>query len=262
METESPQNMMGWMPLRGLRTGRYKFITGAEEELYDIESDPGELNNIVSTEPEVARRMRLEMETMEAGLDPGGKNPRNDYSPDANMRRNLKSLGYIDQKVTRRPSAKTPAQRRWLLSMFQMLEKYQMENNCPKVIEHGMKAMDLDPTNPRFMEIVAGCLHVMEKREEAAAVYERLLEQEPRLLVSWTDLAFVYSGLGKYEEGREAVKKALKLDPNFHFAYSVLGYIEEKDGNIELAATNYRRALELNPNNKLALHKLGKILKK
>ncbi len=178
------------------------------------------------------------------------------------MRRNLKSLGYIDQKVTRRPSAKTPAQRRWLLSMFQMLEKYHMENDCPKVIEHGMKAMDLDPTNPRFMEIVAGCLHTINKREEAAALYKRLLEQEPRLLAPWTDLAILYSDLGRYEEGREAVKKALELDPNFHHAYSVLGLIEEEDGNIELAATNYRRALELNPNNKLALHKLGKKLKK
>jgi arylsulfatase A-like enzyme len=40
-------------PTLGLRTGRYKYIVGpAGEELYDLETDPGELENLLAGAPD------------------------------------------------------------------------------------------------------------------------------------------------------------------------------------------------------------------
>ena len=74
------------------RTGRYKLImkAGEESELYDLESDPGELRDIAGDRGDLVRayeekvRSALSASAPEAGtLD------------DAGTREKLKSLGYI-----------------------------------------------------------------------------------------------------------------------------------------------------------------------
>ena len=52
----------GWSDLRALRDGRWKYILAPRPELYDLDSDPGELQNLVDSEPaarpRAARRSR------------------------------------------------------------------------------------------------------------------------------------------------------------------------------------------------------------
>ncbi|MDO8682586.1 MAG: DUF4976 domain-containing protein [Armatimonadota bacterium] len=64
--TEECTRIMNW----GLRTDRYKFILarnrgyrkGPMRELYDLESDPDEMNNIAEARPDVAKEMEHTLE--------------------------------------------------------------------------------------------------------------------------------------------------------------------------------------------------------
>ena len=48
--------LLGWSPLRAVRTSRWKFIEAPRPELYDLESDPGELHNRVDDRAGARRR--------------------------------------------------------------------------------------------------------------------------------------------------------------------------------------------------------------
>ena len=45
-ETFYPFSSFGWSPLRSLETGRYHYIDAPDTELYDLNADPEEKNNL------------------------------------------------------------------------------------------------------------------------------------------------------------------------------------------------------------------------
>lgn len=51
----------GWSPLHGVRRGRYKLIEGARPELYDVELDPREMDNLAPKEPRLVSDLGAEL---------------------------------------------------------------------------------------------------------------------------------------------------------------------------------------------------------
>ena len=45
-ESDDAWQAYGWSPLRSLRSGRFKFIEAPRRELYDLERDPFEQQNL------------------------------------------------------------------------------------------------------------------------------------------------------------------------------------------------------------------------
>jgi len=83
--------------LRAVRTPRYKYIWASDgrDELYDLEADPGETRNLVSTEPETAAAMRawLAEWVHSAGAVAPGRGL--ELELDTVTRRRLEELGYL-----------------------------------------------------------------------------------------------------------------------------------------------------------------------
>ena len=71
-ETDYPLRF-GWAPLKSVRRDGQKFIEAPRPELYDLRSDPGELNNIyAATNPDVtkSRALLAELRTAAASFNP------------------------------------------------------------------------------------------------------------------------------------------------------------------------------------------------
>jgi arylsulfatase A-like enzyme len=89
--------------LVGLRTARYKFVRGLfnaklTEELYDMEQDPAECENMVSKLPDVAAAMQARLEAvMQAAPEPVLETEPT-YSPEemAQIHQRLRDLGYTE----------------------------------------------------------------------------------------------------------------------------------------------------------------------
>jgi tetratricopeptide (TPR) repeat protein len=85
--------IFGTTPLRSLRDGRWKYIHKSHPELYDLESDPLELENLASARADVAKQMRDQLQALLA--------ERATPPPDASVtvstttQRELAALGYL-----------------------------------------------------------------------------------------------------------------------------------------------------------------------
>jgi len=61
-ETLYPRLALGWSELRSLVDGRWHFIRGVRDELYDLAQDPGETRDVAARETAVAARLGAAME--------------------------------------------------------------------------------------------------------------------------------------------------------------------------------------------------------
>ena len=80
-----------------IRTEPYKYIwkSNAEHELYNLVKDPGELVNLVTVEPEVARRMEQQLENWKRSFTSGPIETSEAEYDDVILDR-LRDLGYVD----------------------------------------------------------------------------------------------------------------------------------------------------------------------
>ena len=64
-ESVYPRDTFGWAALRSARVVSLKYIEAPREELYDLEKDPGERVNLVTSQPAQARALKLRLESLE-----------------------------------------------------------------------------------------------------------------------------------------------------------------------------------------------------
>jgi arylsulfatase A-like enzyme/Flp pilus assembly protein TadD len=57
-ESLVPLLHFGWSDLRSIRRGKWKYIQAPRPELYDLESDPMEIQNLADSQPELVKGMR------------------------------------------------------------------------------------------------------------------------------------------------------------------------------------------------------------
>ena len=85
---------------RALRRGRWKLIVDAEggEQLFDLESDPGETRNLLDEAPDRARALRTELGRLvaENRILLERAPPIEDLEMDAEVREQLEALGYLE----------------------------------------------------------------------------------------------------------------------------------------------------------------------
>ena len=213
----------GMAPLFGVRTGGKKLIRAPRPELYALDSDPRELDNLFTAQSRDAaqldRRLTDLLTTSTRKALPATANPM-----DRETEEMLAALGYLA------PQSERTAQR-------------------------GIDPKDGLPLHNLLEDARHFCQQ--EKWNEARAKLEELLRLSPENSSAEATLAMVFTRLLDLESARDHYLRSLALFPQQSRIYVALGRLDLVEGLLEAAEKNFHRALEQTPGFVEAISYLG-----
>lgn len=262
-EADTAFDAYGWAPQQSIATDAWKYIRTPREELYDLRTDPHELNNLAASQPETLAELQRLLADMTAGMiePPHANVPLTDLD-----RRKLESLGYATGgKGDFVPSGEP------LPDVKDMIGYYNTELDARELLEAGKLAeaesvlRGVIQAAPEFMTARTTLGRVLQKQkrlEEAIAVYEDALRVKPNNAEAHFDLANVLAGRGQLDAAIEHYSAALETDRLNHMAHLNLAGIYAFRGETELAREHYEAGLEEFPDSSSGQFTYGVFLAK
>lgn len=106
-----------------------------------------------------------------------------------------------------------------------------------KIIDESLARNPKDP-QMRFRRGVA--LSMLDRKNEALAVFQKLVEDHPDMPAPYNNMAVIHGAQGDYDKARQSLEKAIRTNPAYATAYQNLG-----DVYAQLASQAYNKALQL-----------------
>jgi choline-sulfatase len=254
-ESTYARNHFGCAVLRSVRVGRYKFIEAPKPELYDLASDPRELQNLYERERPRAKELGERIMAIRA-TSPVSRSSKPPTPETVNA---LRSLGYlsgstsssrVESRVDTKDRAGDFEQYLGALALASggklaesdaMLEK--LRDKLPQVVDI---PISLGLNQQRLGEFA-----------QAAHEFKRALAQAPSNAQAHFELGFSYFRLGQPNDAIQELKAALALEPWYSRADELLAeiYIQEKD--FPQARAHLHHLLSIDPHNYAAHFNLG-----
>jgi tetratricopeptide (TPR) repeat protein len=228
-----PLHHFGWSDLRALRQGRYKLIAAPRPELYDLQEDPREENNLYTARKPLGDRMIGRLAEMEAHFKSSApaKSEAVEIDPDAKAR--LAALGYVGSVVA---SITDDASRAGLADPK---DKVQLFNKISQARELGRDENEI---------------------AVAMTMLEDVLKEDPKVIDAWFTLGNMSARRGNQEQAIVYFKRALALKADDEEAVINMAHSYRKLGRDEEALVGYRRFLELDPKNAQVHYEIAQIL--
>jgi len=217
----------GWSELKALRAGRFKYIDAPRPELYDLEQDPHERENLFDARRPLADRLAAEL--LKAGAEQVTGGAAAQATVDPETRERLAALGYIGSFVS---TAKKEGE-----ALADPKDKIEIFNLMFAASEHAGK----------------------ETPEQAIARFEKVLAQDPNVLDAWIMLGNEHFKKGDYGAAIDKYQRALRINPDYDLATINLAGAYRSMGNYDAAVLGYERYLAKDPNNAYVVYQLGEL---
>jgi arylsulfatase A-like enzyme/Tfp pilus assembly protein PilF len=253
IETIATMTLHGWAPLVGVRREDYKYILAPTSELYDLQRDPGELNNLYAAEPQIVRAMSDRLGAW-LGEDPFLATRQavdlGNLDADDEIVRHLAALGYVGT-VRGRPDDSAPMHDpkdmvpHWEKLQHAMHLRIQGRlNEALPIIEGCVAEVDGDIF---ARSVLAGTYFQRGEYDKALDVYRRAVELEPNDETLRLGIAAVHLARGELEASEEAIEQALAIEPQSGPASVARGRIATRRHDEEQALRHFEKAIELDP---------------
>jgi arylsulfatase A-like enzyme/Flp pilus assembly protein TadD len=240
----------GWSPLRSGLRDRLHYIEAPRPELYDVEADPQESQNLLPRE-------RLPA-TLAAAVAEIGEGRRSTAALSPEAERQLAALGYVGGAVpeddgTERPDPKDliePAMELWsLLDRIGKGESAGVELRAKELLSRvGMRREHLSRTVARNLLVAGHADAALEVLEPFGAT------EDPETLVALGD---ALTGVGRFAEARRRFEAALAALPSGALAHRGMGILLLSAGRPAEARGWLEQALELDDRLAEAWNALG-----
>jgi len=259
-ESTYANQSFGWAPLSYLITSDWKYIHAPQPELYNRQTDPGELNNVIDSNSETASKMRDDLEQMVGNMISISAG---NAELDAEAIRRLESLGYVTSSSGNNSSADLGRDPKDMAHLYFAMMRAKARNISGRYDESIRILEPLVANSPESPELHA-CLGEAYLGAKRYADAERELENSiyflPDDAVRLVALGDAKRAQGKLAEATSTYQQALDISPNFGQAWSRLGILSAEKGNKNKALTYFSKYVELNPNSANAQTNLANLL--
>ncbi|TDI40687.1 MAG: tetratricopeptide repeat protein [Acidobacteria bacterium] len=283
-ESLAPTRYYGANALFGLVTQRWKYIQTTRPELYDLEKDPKELNNVVEQEAELANAMRTRLSEI---LESHNRRERESQIEldDASLRR-LEALGYLarrpttaelrfdedkedpkdliefyetDQRLTELvrqgdyDEARSLCERmlrerpHYVFGHLQMARIALAQDEPSSAKDAYSRAIELDSENGDAHFGLAGALELLGEPDEAVLHFRRAIEIKPDFIEAKASLAEVLADQGHLDEAAALLVEVATVEPGRVKSIAELGVVRVKQGKLDEAIERFREALRIEP---------------
>jgi arylsulfatase A-like enzyme/Tfp pilus assembly protein PilF len=283
-ESLAPTRYYGANALFGLVTGRWKYIQTTRPELYDLEKDPKELNNVVEQEAELANEMRTRLSEILESHNRGEQESQIELDEDS-LRR-LEALGYLarspttaelrfdedkedpkdmiefyetDQRLTELvrqedyDGARSLCERMlrerplYVAGHLQMARIALAQDEPSSAKDAYLRAIELDSENLDAHFGLAGTLRVLGEPDEAVPHFRRAIEIRPDFIEAKASLAEVLADQGHLDEAATLLGEVATVEPESVKSIAKLGVVRVKQGKLDEAIEHFREALRIEP---------------
>ena len=261
-ETFFPRLNFGWSELRSVRREGWKYIAAPEPELYDLNADPKELENLAMSEPdrlqEFARAIAAieEKETGPIEVSP--------TTPDQETVGLLRSLGYVSSGKSSNEEGPLPDPKSRIGLWRGFIRG--VEHSDAGRFDDAIRELEGVLKEDSGMLAARGYLaeaHFNRGDYEASAAESReYLVRDPSDFQSTYLLAEADLRLGRVHEAVNGFENAARLDPTSAGPLARLANLYLREGKDAKARELIDSGLERDPRNALALFVHGKLLLK
>jgi choline-sulfatase len=293
-ETWYPRYHYGWSELTAVRDGRYKFIAAPRRELYDLQNDPGEQNNVAPSNPQRVAALERALGEMTAKTS-ASATPQAPQTVDPDVEERLRALGYVGSSVSARALDDRPRGdpkdkiglynllklagtdsvagrlddavakvRKVLQEDGEVVEAYVMLGNLHTKARHQdaaidayQKALALDDRHENAAFALALAYKQADRIDAAEAGFERVLQMNPRSTKAQYQLADIWSRRRDFGRAEQALSTALVANVDRPAFLLKLGESQIELAKLDEAEKNLREALKLKPDLAMANYDLG-----
>lgn len=295
-ESFTPTRYYGANSLLGLVGERWKYIETTRPELYDLQSDPGEIVNLVEKETREAQALQSQLKQV---LKVRPEQPGSSMALDEDSRLRLESLGYLgrshggatldfdrskedpkdlvefyrsDQKLSELIRDKKYGEARVLCETMlrerpsfiegylQMARIATAQGDPARALQSASRAVALGPDNAQAQLDLADLLASRGRLDEAVTHFRRAVQLKPGATEARAKLARALTARGEFDEAATLLSESLATEPQSAETLTQLGFALASQGKLDLALANYRRALALDPGSAEAHSYLGAAL--
>lgn len=282
IETLFPRINMSWAELRGIRTGRWKYIRAPQPELYDLTQDPGETRNVIPAHAAEVRQLEARLNAIS-----GGQKPEKVETEMLNQKtlRQLRSLGYLGgssrQEYSLAGKGIDPKDHVEVLRLLHLAVSPDAGGAARRPIPLLRQALARDPTNPTvyyhlglelgrtgqqaealalYRNAIArgvdtawihsrlGHLQLQQgSRDAAIASFEKAAQLNPSDCESLSDLGLAYLEVEKVADAERVYKWCLATGEEYAGAYNGLGLVSIRKQDLASARTQFEKAVQLDP---------------
>jgi tetratricopeptide (TPR) repeat protein len=259
-ETLVPHLDYGMSDLRGLSTGAWKYIRAPRPELYNLDDDPAELNNLAEQERERVAELEARLATILEGLE----DTRAPLAMDEETIERLRSLGYLGGSTSKESPRDDP---RTLLAVIPAVERAEALVHGNRISE-GLAVIDsllrLHPNTPVILRLRAYALLRGGRSVEALEAHDLALAECagcPDEFDLLRGKASASLAAGQLTEALQLADELLAARPGEPGLHTLRGEILEAQGRMDEALAEYRRDAELFPDQARSLMRAAQLLR-
>jgi arylsulfatase A-like enzyme/tetratricopeptide (TPR) repeat protein len=249
-ESMSPNLQFGWAPLQGLKTARYKFINAPRLELYDLEQDSNESDNIAERNPALVRdfKIRLDRFLEETGR---GAPKLQAANFDKETVARLAALGYVaapvSSKKSRNQAMADPKDKLAVFESVQRAGEMVMSGKYEPAVAILESVLKEDPETVQALILLSTSLSELGRKAEAKEALDLVLKNDPESIQALISLANILLEEGRTEDVVALCKRTLALDERSVQAYMLLGEVYLSEKKQAEALPFLEKAVEIQP---------------